>query len=194
VEQRDEAQKTINRVTAGNATKEEKDIADRSQKEAQRQIDILVGQNQTKNNSQFEFYPYRYFAAEGFLPGFNFPRLPVRAYIPTGQDKGDYISRPRNLAIREMAPGNILYYEGSKFKIDRTKRFTKGAENEYQELTICNFCGYFHTYKIDVCENCNQKPTRVISKGNLQLLLKRWKWIRCLLVVGNGLPAMRKIV
>lgn len=74
VEQRDEALKTINRVTAGNATKEEKDIADRSQKEAQRQINILVGQNQTKNNSQFEFYPYRYFAAEGFLPGFNFPR------------------------------------------------------------------------------------------------------------------------
>jgi superfamily II DNA/RNA helicase len=159
VEQRDEALKTINRVTAGNATKEEKDVADRSQKEAQRQIDILVGQNQTKNNSQFEFYPYRYFAAEGFLPGFNFPRLPVRAYIPTGRDKGDYISRPRNLAIREMAPGNILYYEGSKFKIDRTKRFTKGAENEYQRLVVCHGCGYFHTSVVDICENCGQKPT-----------------------------------
>jgi very-short-patch-repair endonuclease len=159
VEQRNEALQMINRATAGIATTKEKDVADRSQREAQRQIDILVGQNQTKNNSQFEFYPYRYFAAEGFLPGFNFPRLPVRAYIPTGRDKGDYISRPRNLAIREMAPGNILYYEGSKFKIDRTKRFTKGSENEYQGLTICNACGYFHTYKIDVCENCNQKPT-----------------------------------
>jgi DEAD/DEAH box helicase len=71
----------------------------------------------------------------------------------------DYISRPRNLAIREMAPGNILYYEGSKFKIDRTKRFTKGAENEYQRLVVCHGCGYFHTSVVDICENCGQKPT-----------------------------------
>jgi superfamily II DNA/RNA helicase len=90
VEQRDEALKTINRVTAGNATKEEKDIADRSQREAQRQIDILVGQNQSKNNSQFEFYPYRYFASEGFLQHRKFvifirrriaaPRLVINVY------------------------------------------------------------------------------------------------------------------
>ncbi len=171
VEQRDEALKKINQVTAGNATEKEKDVADRSQREAQRQIDILVGQNQSKNNSQFEFYPYRYFASEGFLPGFNFPRLPVRAYIPTGRDKGDYISRPRNLAIREMAPGNILYYEGSKFKIDRTKRFTKGAENDYQRLVVCHGCGYFHTNAVDVCENCGQKPT-VDKQGKLANITK----------------------
>jgi hypothetical protein len=126
--------------------------------EAQRQIEILVGQN-SKNNSQFEFYPYRYFASEGFLPGFNFPHLPVRAYIPTGHNKGDYISRPRNLAIREMAPGNILYYEGNKFRIDRTKSYAKGSENFYTLLVVCHSCGYFHIEKVDVCENCGQKPT-----------------------------------
>ena len=26
-----------------------------------------------------DFYPYRYLASEGFLPGYNFPALPVRA-------------------------------------------------------------------------------------------------------------------
>ena len=29
-----------------------------------------------------DFYSYRYFATEGFLPGYNFPRLPISAYVP----------------------------------------------------------------------------------------------------------------
>ncbi|MEK8170890.1 hypothetical protein NKH77_19030 [Streptomyces sp. M19] len=28
-----------------------------------------------------DFFPYRYFASEGFLPGYSFPRLPLAAYI-----------------------------------------------------------------------------------------------------------------
>ena len=33
--------------------------------------DMLLGQNQGKNAEENEFYPYRYFASEGFLPGYN---------------------------------------------------------------------------------------------------------------------------
>ena len=29
-----------------------------------------------------DFYTYRYLATEGFLPGYNFPRLPLYAYVP----------------------------------------------------------------------------------------------------------------
>ena len=32
--------------------------------------------------TQSDFYSYRYMASEGFLPGYNFPRLPLSAYIP----------------------------------------------------------------------------------------------------------------
>ena len=31
---------------------------------------------------QSDFYSYRYFASEGFLPGYSFPRLPLSAFIP----------------------------------------------------------------------------------------------------------------
>lgn len=73
VEQLDKARDSTSRYTRGYATQEERDIAKAQEKEALRQIDLLVGQVQSRSNNQFEFYPYRYFAAEGFLPGFNFP-------------------------------------------------------------------------------------------------------------------------
>ena len=39
--------------------------------------------------TQSDFYSYRYFASEGFLPGYSFPRLPLSAFIPgrRGQPK-----------------------------------------------------------------------------------------------------------
>jgi hypothetical protein len=35
-----------------------------------------------------DFYSCRYFTAEGFLPGYNFPRLPISAYVPEHRRKG----------------------------------------------------------------------------------------------------------
>jgi hypothetical protein len=131
------------------------DIAKAQEREALRQINLLVGHNQGKSNSEFEFYPYRYFAAEGFLPGFNFPRLPVRAYIPTN-DGGEFISRPRVVALREFALSNIIYYEGSKFMVSKTKIPVGGIDSQYQRVKCCFNCGYFHTDNLsrDTCENC----------------------------------------
>jgi hypothetical protein len=94
VNQKAQAQRVLDRVTAGSETKEDKHRADRSFQEAKHQIDLLVGQGAGKNNSQFEFYPYRYFASQGFLPGFNFPRLPIHTYLPTGKDRGEYTALP----------------------------------------------------------------------------------------------------
>ncbi|MHC5728207.1 MAG: helicase-related protein, partial [Nostoc sp.] len=127
VEQLDKARDSTSRYTRGYATQEERDIAKAQEKEALRQIDLLVGQVQSRSNNQFEFYPYRYFAAEGFLPGFNFPRLPVRAFIPT-EESGEFISRLRSVALREFAPGNVIYYEGSKFMVAKTKMPVSGAD------------------------------------------------------------------
>ncbi len=120
-----------------------------------------------KNQTQFEFYPYRYFAAEGFLPGFNFPRLPVRAYIRTSPDSGEFISRPRSVALREFAPNNIVYYEGSKFMVTKTKIAVGGIENQYNRVSVCFNCGYFHpSDDRDICDNCGVqiKPD---SQGNI---------------------------
>ncbi len=159
------ARENIDRHSKGKTTKEERREAEVLEKEAKRQKDLLVGQSQGKNKSQFDFYPYRYFASEGFLPGFNFPRLPIRAYIKAG-DKGEFISRPRTIAIRELAPTNVLYYEGNKFQINKTRIPVKGAV--YNQIAICHHCGYFHNgedYHRNTCANCGQKLSQD-GKGN----------------------------
>ncbi|BAZ33788.1 DEAD/DEAH box helicase domain-containing protein (plasmid) [Cylindrospermum sp. NIES-4074] len=168
VKQLDQATLTIRRSAAGYITQEERQNAEAQAREAQRQIDLLVGHNQGKSNSEFEFYPYRYFAAEGFLPGFNFPRLPVRAFIPTN-DGGEFISRPRVVALREFAPSNVIYYEGSKFMVSKTKVPVGGIESQYQRVSCCFNCGYFHPDDSrDTCENCGTK----IKGDNYQNIAK----------------------
>ena len=159
------ARENIDRHSRGNSTKEERREAEALEKEAKRQKDLLVGQSQGKNKSQFDFYPYRYFASEGFLPGFNFPRLPIRAYIRAG-DKGEFISRPRTIAIRELAPTNVLYYEGNKYQINKTRIPVKGVV--YNQIATCHYCGYFHNgedYHRNTCINCGQKLSQD-DKGN----------------------------
>ena len=162
VTQLETSRQTIDRATKGLTSQEERKNAEAQEREAKRQIDLLVGQtNQGKNQTQLEFYPYRYFASEGFLPGYNFPRLPVRAYIQAGEE-GEFISRPRVVAIREFAPCNIVYYEGSKFQISKTRIPVKGIESGYQRVALCPQCGYFHTgddWQRELCENCNAKIT-----------------------------------
>src|SRR5258707_13384278 len=67
--------------------------------------------------------PYRYFASEGFLPGYSFPRLPLAAFIPaerrTRNGQGDYLQRPRFLAISEFGPGAFIYHEGTRYEVNR---------------------------------------------------------------------------
>ncbi|MCG9890763.1 MAG: DEAD/DEAH box helicase [Thermosynechococcaceae cyanobacterium MS004] len=158
VTQRVLAQQLIDRAASGNVSAEDRRNADQKLKEAQRQIDLLVGHsNRSRSQNEFEFYPYRYFAAEGFLPGYNFPRLPVRAYIPAG-DQGEFISRPRAVALREFAPGNLLYHEGSKFRIHKTRVSAGGVD--YQRVGVCFNCGYFHpdeSWHRETCENCGER-------------------------------------
>jgi hypothetical protein len=153
-----EAREMIDRSVIGSVSEQDKENAKELEKDAIRQRDLLVGQvNKGRSQSEFEFYPYRYFASEGFLPGFNFPRLPVRSFIPAA-DKGEFISRPRIVAIRELAPRNIVYYEGNKFQIAKTRVSPKGID--YQSLSCCTRCGYFHhaTHSDrDTCSNCGTK-------------------------------------
>ena len=50
--------------------------AERRRTEAERQKNLLCNYGTAAEES--DFYPYRYLASEGFLPGYNFPRLPIR--------------------------------------------------------------------------------------------------------------------
>ena len=172
--QREEARKISDRFAAGKISNAERENADNLEIEAKRQIDLLIGatSNQNHNLSEQEFSPYRYFATEGFLPGYNFPRRPIRTYIPF--DGGRFISRPRNVAIREFAPSNIVYYEGSKFQIAKTKISVGGIQDEYTQAAFCYSCGYFHEgqagWERETCENCGAK---LKDKGRLNAKTQR---------------------
>ncbi|MCX6148669.1 MAG: DEAD/DEAH box helicase, partial [Candidatus Kapabacteria bacterium] len=117
---------------------------------AQSQIDLLS--NKSQNSKQMsEFYSYRYLAAEGFLPGYNFTRLPIRTFIPLG-NSGDYISRPRSIALKEFGPRNVIYYNGSKYRIEQL--LSSESERTFQKFKLSKNSGYLlkdNEYYMDVC-------------------------------------------
>ena len=174
IKQRDEARRVSDRFAAGGISNADKENAEKLESEAKRQIELLIGasSNQNRNYSEQEFYPYRYLATEGFLPGYNFPRRPIRTYLPF--DGGRFISRARNVAIREFAPANIVYYEGSKFQIAKTKISVSGIHDQYEQAAFCYACGYFHEgqegWDKDICENCGEK---LQDKGKLSAKTQR---------------------
>jgi len=75
VAQRDEARKIIDTHPKPSERRE----AERREAEAKREFDLLLNHGEY---TESDFYPYRYLATEGFLPGYNFPRLPLRALVP----------------------------------------------------------------------------------------------------------------
>ena len=113
-----EAGKIIENRVYGENSKEKKD-AHIKQLRAENLRDMLLGKNQGGNREENEFYPYRYFASEGFLPGYNFTKLPQRAMLQYKGDKVEYLSRPKQLALSEFGPQNIIYNNGGKFRVSR---------------------------------------------------------------------------
>ncbi len=124
----------------------------RMQLEVGRQLDILLQRNVRSEES--DFYPYRYLATEGFLPGYNFPTLPVRAWIPYN-GSGDFIDRPRFIAIREFAPKNIFYHEGIKWSVERFLEQSEHLRNRKSQKKLCHTCNAFTNPEDDLCPVCN---------------------------------------
>lgn len=142
-------------------SKNDHDQAKRLRQEAESQIELLT---ESENLIQSDFYSYRYFASEGFLPGYSFPRLPLSAYIPGRRIKGDkdeFLSRPRFLAISEFGPRSIIYHEGSRYIINKVNLpiSESGEELATHRAKQCPSCGYFHPITsgdgLDRCERCN---------------------------------------
>ena len=131
--------------------------AERLRREAEAQYKLLT---ETQNAFQSDFYSYRYFASEGFLPGYNFPRLPLSAYIPARRttQRDEFLSRPRFLAITEFGPRAIVYHEGSRYLINKVIMPLGGDGPVLGRLKRCEHCGYLHAITNppgpDLCENC----------------------------------------
>ncbi len=148
-------------------SKADRDRADVLRREAEHQIELLTGERGAGLNS--DFYPYRYLASEGFLPGYSFPRLPLSAYVSRrGAVRGELLQRPRFLAISEFGPHSIIYHEGSQYSSNRVQLAAAdldaadgGASILKTSVKRCESCGYMHQIDAssnpDLCELCSQR-------------------------------------
>ncbi|GAB4186588.1 MAG: DEAD/DEAH box helicase [Roseiflexaceae bacterium] len=169
-EQIDQARSEIDQIHRSVARQDARRTAEQREQEAKRQLDLLRNV-QTDRQGDADFYPYRYFASEGFLPGYNFPRLPVRAFLRTHDDQGTFVARPRFLALTEFGPDNVIYHEGRKYKIVRAMLPPGSAQQRFVRAKFCELCGAIHTgveADSDVCEQCHTplhgSASRTLSK------------------------------
>lgn len=136
-------------------------------REAQRQLDLLTCTNTGHDES--DFYPYRYLASEGFLPGYNFPSLPVRAFVNRGSS-GDFIARPRFLALNEFGPDNRIYHEGRQHLVKSVMLPLQDPQERFTRAKVCHRCGYVHTggeLHTELCVGCQSR----LHGDNSQMLM-----------------------
>ncbi|PAW70199.1 MAG: DEAD/DEAH box helicase [Opitutia bacterium Tous-C5TDCM] len=150
----------------------DRENANRRYMDAKNQFTLLL---KTGNSQNTDFYTFRYLASQGFLPGYNFPRLPLMAWVPaTGRkrngkdDQGSMVSRPRFLALAEFGPRSLIYHDGRMFRVDRAKLNISSSDSISSDsklptvsARVCTACGYGHLGDevkpeplADVCEHC----------------------------------------
>jgi len=148
--------------------------AARFRREAELQRDLLLNSGGS-GNQHSDFYSYRYFASEGFLPGYNFPRLPLSAFIPgrSGSNDQEYLNRPRFLAISEFGPKSLVYHEGQRYQVTQVLLPPSESENRLvlSQIKQCAECGYLHpiggALNPDRCEYCEAElpsPTQKLLR------------------------------
>ena len=143
----------------------DKKAAERLRRQAVSQLNPLTSDDTPV--AQSDFYSYRYFASEGFLPGYSFPRLPLSAWIPgrrATRGTDEYLQRPRFLAISEFGPRNFVYHEGSRYQINQViLPVSEAADGQPADVATtavkrCGECGYLHEVAngagADICQSC----------------------------------------
>ena len=158
-QQRDAARRTMDDYAA---PQQEKRAAQSRHAQAIDQLNLLQ-----KGTSSFssDFYTYRYLATEGFLPGYNFPRLPLMAYVPAtndGRGRQTYLQRPRFLALSEFGPRSLVYHEGRAYRVVRAllslghrDSATPDTRLPTKSVRICKTCGAGHfNDEASMCHAC----------------------------------------
>lgn len=148
-------------------------LAKSLRQQAEAQIELLT---KASGAAEGDFYSYRYFASEGFLPGYSFPRLPVSAFVPARRGsvgEHEYLNRPRFLAISEFGPNAIIYHEGARYRIHRANVAldSDGTGPQLATIKTCGECGYGHAgvelAHVQICARCNTPLEAQFEFANL---------------------------
>jgi Lhr-like helicase len=162
-QQRDAARRTMDDYSAPT---QEKRAAQSRHVQAIDQLNLLQSDTRNSNSPSSDFNTYRYLATEGFLPGYNFPRLPLMAYIPAtndGRGRQTYLQRPRFLALSEFGPRSLVYHEGRAYRVVRAMlslnhqaSATADVRLPTKTVRICNACGAGHwNDEASMCHACS---------------------------------------
>lgn len=143
--------------------------AEREQRLAHIQLSQLKNESKPGQGNQLsEFYPYRYLAAEAWLPGYNFTRLPLRVFVETQEGGGEFLSRPRTIALREYGPLNTIYHSGRKYQVNQLT--SQSIEASLFSGAISRKAGYFLPPDQKGLEVCPFSGARLSEAGNKDLV------------------------
>ena len=167
--------RSTQRIGGGRLNGEELRKEQNFERQAIRQLNLLRNDLFGRSSELSEFYPFRYLASEGFLPGYNFTRLPIRVFLPTSDSSGEFVSRPRPIALREFGPLNVIYHNGRKYRV--CQLVVQDAESALDEAKISKKAGYFLTKDqkdLEICpfSGVSLATTRIRS---IYIILSRWR-------------------
>jgi superfamily II DNA/RNA helicase/very-short-patch-repair endonuclease len=160
----DQLQKAHAVISNPAAADRDRKAAERRYNEAKIQISLLLNAHSQMSS---DFSTYRYLASQGFLPGYNFPRLPLLAYVQgrrgnIGRD--GFLARPRFLAISEFGPLSLIYHEGSQYRVTKVMLGLRDGQDmddsalAKEEARLCPSCGYGHFHQQlnnELCVSCD---------------------------------------
>ena len=173
---------TVSQMKLANAVIENAAAGEQDRREAKSRYDEAYSQQnlllESRTTTNSDFYTYRYLASEGFLPGYNFPRLPLMAYIPGRRERvvrESFLSRPRFLGLSEFGPQSIIYHEGSTYRVRRAilavrdeGSVTASARLPVQSAVLCPHCGYGHfSSEPERCVHCGESIAGGLRLSNL---------------------------
>ena len=129
---------------------EDRNLAKRLRAEAEAQIHLLLDSSSV---IQSDFYSYRYFASEGFLPRLTifrgFPFRPMyRAGVSGGKVGMISFQDPVFWLFPNSVPGVCSIHEGSRYIINKVIMPVADSATEEGVITtlakLCPQCGYLH--------------------------------------------------
>jgi hypothetical protein len=99
--------------------------------------------------------------------------LPIRVFLPSNDTSGEFISRPRSIALREFGPQNIIYHNGRKYRV--CQLVVQDAESALTEAKLSIKAGYFLTgdqKDLEICPFSGLNLSDAANKEHLHNLME----------------------